>query len=357
MYRSTIKLLVLLLCVGLCACEQSPPTAKPIRPVLSQLVEFSTDWRESTYAGQIRARYVTALSFRLGGKLIERPVEVGDRVEAGTVLARLDPEDVRLRLVEAEAGVAEAQAEQNKAASDLERYRGLRKKNLVSKIKYTEFTNRHEVAKARLQQAQAELEVTRNQAAYTTLSAHRAGVVTETMAEVGQVVTAGQTVVRLTLAGDREVEIAIPENRLTELRQADTIQVSLWADAAASYTGRVREVSPGADPVTRTYSVRITLPDAGPEVQLGMTATVTIRKRREGEVAHLPLSALYQRDSEPAVWVVDGALRVELVPVDVLEFTQTEVLVSGGLDAGQRVVTAGVHKLAPGQRVRVPETE
>ena len=353
-----VTMMAALVLIGLTACEQSPPPQKPVRPVLSQLVEVKADWRQSTYAGQVKARYETPLSFRIGGKITDRRVDVGDNVEAGATLAQLDPADYELGLMEAEARVSAAEAEKDKAETDLERYEKLREKELISSADYTDFANKLNVAKARLRQAEAELEVARNRAVYTVLRADHAGVVTAVEIEKGQVVAAGQTVLRLALEGKKEVVIAVPENRLVELNEAQEIRISLWANPDRSYEGRLRETSPGADPITRTYSAKITLLDADPDVQLGMTATVMVHQRGEGEVARLPLSSIYQQETgDPAVWLVNADNRIDLAPVEVAEYTFDEVLIRSGLASGQRVVTAGVHKLTSGQQVRVAEGE
>ena len=353
-----VTMMATLVLMSLTGCEQPPPPAKPVRPVLSQLVEVKADWRESTYAGAVKARHETPLSFRIAGKIVDRRVDVGDNVEAGATLAQLDPADYELKLVEAEAKVAAARAEKSKAETDVARYKKLLKKNLIANADYTDFANKLSVAKARLRQTEAELEVTRNRAIYTTLKADHAGVVTSVEIEKGQVVAAGQTVLRLALEGKKEVVIAVPENRLNELNETQEIRISLWANPDKSYKGSLREISPGADPITRTYSAKITLLDADPAVQLGMTATVTVRQHMEGEVVRLPLSSIYQQETgDPAVWLVNAENIVNLVPVEVAEYTFGEVLISSGLASGQRVVTAGVHKLTPGQQVRVAEVD
>ncbi len=340
----------------LSGCQDEVVTEKPVRPVLSQVVNFKPYWQESSYAGEVRARYETALGFRIDGKIVQRHVEVGQRVAAGDVLARLDPADYRLRLLEAEAELAVARAERNKASADRERYATLLKKQVVSKAEYTDYNNAFDVAEARLRQAEAELEVTRNRTGYTALITDRAGIVTSLEAEEGQVVSAGQTVARLARSGQKEAVISVPEHRLEELRTAETINIRLWAVPGRVYKGKVREMSPGADPVTRTYRVRITVEDAGPEVQLGMTATADVRRRLHDKVAQLPLSAIFQQQGQPAVWVLDPAsMQVGLLPVEVLQYRQDGVLIRSGIEDGQRVVTAGVHKLVSGQRVRLPE--
>ncbi len=355
LFQPPIRVISLVLAlVALSACEKAPPPPQAIRPVLHQVVEIRPHWQEANYAGEVRARYETALGFRINGKITERSVEVGATVKQGALLARLDPEDHRLQLMKAEAGLAASSAEKKKAAADLDRYSMLLKKKVVSKADYQDYVNTFDVAKARLKQAQAQLEVTRNQAKYTALRASQGGVITTVEAEVGQVVAAGQTIMRLALAQEKEVVIAVAENRLDELRRTDDIRITLWADQDSVYQGRVREISPGADPVTRTYAVKITLFDAGPAVQLGMTATVTVRRRLRGELASLPLTAIFQQKDRPAVWIVSPETnRVTLHPVEVAEYQHDVVLIRSGLKSGQHVVTVGVHKLIPDQKVRL----
>ena len=268
-----------------------------IRPVVTQTVDITENWQEATYAGEVKARYKMALGFRIGGKVVERFVEVGNVVVPGALLARLDPDDSQLQLMEAKGGLEAARAEKKKAELDLKRYTKLYREKMISAAEHLQFTNVLEVAKARLKQAEAHLEVSRNQADYTHLYADKGGVITALDMEVGQVVVAGQTVVNVALPEEKEVVIAVAENRLDEIRQADEIKISLWIDPDTYYRGRVREVSPGADPVTRTYSVKISLMDNDPRIQLGMTTTVRIAQKKKGKVARLPLNAIYQKDS------------------------------------------------------------
>lgn len=337
-------------------CKEEAPVEKPVRPVLTTTVRIQPYWQRHTYSGEIRARYETDLGFRINGKIVERPVEVGDEVAPDEVLARLDPADYKLRLTEAEAALAAAQAEMEKARGDLNRYGSLLERKLVSDADYQDFRNAYDVATARERQAVASVSVARNQADYTTLSANRKGIVTAVEAEEGQVIVAGQTVARLALCCEKDVVISIPENRLDEVRDADEVVISLWAVPDSAYQGKVREVSPGADPVTRTYRVRITLPDAGADVQYGMTASVQVGRRLHAQAALLPATALFQDDGGHAVWVLDReSMTVALRPIEVTEYRQDGLLVGGGISDGELVVSAGVHLLVPGQEVRLVE--
>lgn len=341
-------------------CKKEQKTETVIRPVISQQVEIQENWQQATYAGEVKARYKMALGFRIGGKIVERFVEVGDVVAPGTLLARLDTGDSILQFMEAEGALAAATAEKKKAELDLTRYSKLYKEKMISASEHLRFSNSLDIAKAKVTQAKAHLEVTRNQSDYTHLYADKGGVITALEMEVGQVVVAGQTVVNLALPEEKEVIIAVAESRLAEIRQADEIKVSLWIDPKRYYPGRIREISPGADPVTRTYRVRISLLEIDEKVQLGMTTSVFIIHKKQGMVAKLPLSSVYQTSSnhgaKSAVWIVSPQTsQVQLQPVEILEYQYDSVLIKSGVKNGQIVVTAGVHKLHPGQQVRLLE--
>jgi multidrug efflux system membrane fusion protein len=277
-------------------------------------------------------------------------------VKKGDALARLDPEDQQLNTRGAQSQLAAAKSEYEQNKADLERYTDLYQKEFISKAEFDRRQNSYNVAKARLEQAQAQLAVTKNQTGYTELAADHAGVVTAIPIEVGQVVAAGQTVMKLARTDDREVVISIPENRLAELAAAREIDISLWADPSKVYKGKLREVSPSADPVTRTYAAKISVRDADPAMKLGMTANVYLRGMQRTVAVMLPATALFQDNGHAAVWIVDKATRqVKLVPVQIGEYVEDRVAVVSGLSVGDLVVRAGVHKLFPGEKVRVHE--
>ena len=333
--------------------EARPEAALPVRVTPAVL---SDQRLHASYSGDVRARYETDLGFRVGGKILAREVEVGSAVKSGEVLARLDPQDLELNILSARSQLEAARSDYEQARADLERYRNLLKKRFISEAEFDRRTNQYRVAKAKLEQAQAELGVSQNQLAYATLRADGDGVITAILAESGQVVAAGQTVLRTARGEEREVVISVPENRLDELKAANDIRVTLWADPGVTYKGQVREVSPGADPVTRTYTVKVSLLDADHRVKLGMTANVLLGSTRPAHAVELPLTALYRKDGSAAVWVVDAATAtVKLVPVRLGEYHENTFTVLDGLQSGDLVVTAGVHKLIPGQRVKVPQ--
>lgn len=308
----------------------------------------------ASFAGEVRARSESALGFRVGGKIVARLVDVGATVKPGTPLARLDARDLQLNAASAQSQLAAAQADVTQAEADYARYRDLFEKKFISAAEIDRRKATLDVAQARLAQARAQLNVADNQTGYAVLAADRAGVITAVEADVGQVVAAGQTVVRLAREAEKEILITVPENRLPEVQAAQAIEISLWAAPNKRYAGKVREVSPSADAVTRTYAVRIAVADADAAMRLGMTAGVLLKSASAGDGFVLPLTSLYQKGADTALWVIDPATHtVNLKPVKVGVYRETEVTVLSGINAGDVVVTAGVHKLTPGQKVRL----
>jgi multidrug efflux system membrane fusion protein len=354
--RAALSLIAIPL--ALAGCGQPAEPVDATRPVTVVKVQANGDQTEISYTGDVRARYETALGFRVAGKLVSREVDVGSRVTKGQTLARLDPSDYQLNIQAARSQLAAAESDFRQAKDDLERYSELYQKKFISAAEFDRRKTAFETAQARLEQAQAQLGVTRNQSAYTTLRADQDGIVTAINAEVGQVVAAGTPVMKVARPEEKEVVVSVPESRLDELRDVREIAVSLWAEPDARFKGRIREVSPSADPVTRTYTVKVTLLDASPRVQLGMTANVFLGRAAGAPAVKLPLSALYQKGTQPAVWLVEpGTSKVVLTPVKVGRYTQDAVEVIEGLKTGDTVVRAGVHKLFEGETVRViPES-
>jgi RND family efflux transporter MFP subunit len=344
--------LALSACLG--ACGKAPE--KPTEPRLVNVVkaEPGAGSSEVAYSGDVRARYETNLGFRVPGKIVARNVEVGTVVRAGETLARLDPEDQKLNTQNAESQLVAAKSEFDQLKADLERYSDLYKKEFISKAEYDRHVSNFNVAEARLAQARTQVSATRNQTGYTALNADHAGVVTAIQAEVGQVVAAGQTVVKLARTDEKEVVISVPENRLAELGASKDITITLWANPSLKYRGRVREISPSADPVTRTYAAKITVLNANAAMKLGMTANVYLKGVQREATTMLPATALFQEGGKAAVWVVDpGTRTVKLVPVIVGEYLEDKVAIASGLNKGDIVVRAGVHKLFEGEKVRL----
>ncbi len=322
-----------------CGREAAPPQPPKVVRILVAGETATTD--ERTYSGEVRARHETTLAFRTGGKIVARLADVGATVRAGQPLARLDPTDAALQSVQAEA-------QRTLAAADLKRFQDLRARNFVSQ---SALDAKETAAKA----AEAQAALARNQAAYATLAADHDGVVAAVLAEPGQVVAAGQGVFRLARDGEREIAIAIPESRLSGLKIGAPAQVTLWAAGGKSYRGELRELSPAADPLTRTYAARVRLADADPTFALGMTASVRFVGPAQDAVT-IPLTALYQQggnDKGAAVWIVGPEQTVSLRPVRVAGYTDAGVVLADGLARGERIVAAGVHKLTAGEKVRI----
>ncbi len=321
----------------LAACDKAPLAPLPPPAVKILVVGQAVEHAASAYSGEVRARYETPLAFRIGGKLLERKVDTGTAVRAGQVLARLDPADVRLA-----SGQAEAQ--HALALADAKRYRDLHARNFVSAAAL-------DAKETALTSAAAQAGMARNQAAYATLSADHGGIVAAVLAEPGQVVSAGQPVLRIARDGEREVAIAVPETAVTRLKPGMTAAISLWS-GGRTYQGRLRELSPAADPATRTYAARVSVPDADAGLALGMTASV--RFSAESDAAPVvPLAALFQQGEKFAVWSIGRDNTVSLKPVTVTGYTDAGARIAAGLQPGERIVAAGVHKLAAGQKVRI----
>ncbi|MDD5301046.1 MAG: efflux RND transporter periplasmic adaptor subunit [Gallionella sp.] len=341
--KPSILLFVLALVLAGCG-KESAPAARVERPALTLVVGSAATAGGNTYSGEIRARHETQLGFRIGGKIIERLVDAGTQVRAGQVLMRLDPGDTGLQLDSAEAQYQLAEA-------DAKRYRDLRSKGFVSQSAL-------DARETALKAAAAQAGLARNQSAYATLHADRAGVVAATLAEVGQVVIAGQPVVRLAQHGEREVAIALPESQLANLKIGAAAAITLLTagDSAAPLAGRLRELAPVADPASRTYAARVALDQSGPDVALGMTARVYFTTNKKSDGLLIPLTAIFQQGKQAAVWIVAVDRTVSLRPVQVAAYRDDGAVITGGLAAGERIVSNGVHRLAAGEKIRAIES-
>ena len=350
--RNTTVLLFLGVLFFGCA-KQEPPAEGP-RPARVVKVALGVQSHQANYSGEVRARFETALAFRVGGKIVKRHIEVGSTVKAGQLLAELDPQDLRLAEAASRAQLGAAQADFDLAERDLKRYTELLEKKFISPADYERRKNLFDTARARFAQVKAQHAVSANQAVYSQLRADHDGVIVSIEAEAGQVVAMGQPVMRLVQPQEKEVVVNVPENRLAELSAAQDIRISLWAEPGKLYRGKVREISPAADPVTRTYTAKVTVLDAVPAMQLGMTANVLLGGGTTTPAAELPLTALYQLRGDPAIWLVEPTSgKVRLIAVKVGEYREKTFTVVSGLKDGDNVVSAGVHKLVPGQQVRV----
>lgn len=335
------------------ALAAEPAPAKAPRPVQVVKVAPAPSVAERSYTGTVRARIETAMGFRVAGKLATRRVDVGDRVAAGQVLAELDADDFRLSLQAAEAQVASSAAAATQTAADERRYRQLLADGHVSPAEYDRRKATADAAREGLKAAERQRDLARNRLDYAVLRADAAGVVTAVTAEAGQVVDVGRAVVTVARTAEIEAVVAIPEGRLAELREARA-EASFWAAPDRRVPATLRELSPEADPVTRTHTARFTLPAEAGAV-LGATATVHLSKPAQPAI-RLPRSAVVDFGAGPQVWAVDAAGgRLTPVKVALGPLAEDEVTVSGDLKAGDLVVAIGAHRLDGSEAVRVVE--
>lgn len=339
-----------LIALGGCAKQEAKP--EPLRPVRTVVVSENgaAEW---ALPGEVRARYETRLSFRLPGQMLARKVETGEQVRAGQTVAVLDARDARLGESSARAQLAQAESQAALAQADLKRFTELRAKNFISQAEYDRREAQARQAHEQAAAARAQASQAANQVTYTLLTAPHAGVITAIEAEAGQVLAAGQTVARLARPEELEVAVNVPEHRLAAFRKAGEYEVRLWSAPGKSYRGRLRELSPVADPATRTYTARISLQDEDGSFAIGMTAELRVRTDTDA-APQIPLSALFHRDGKPAVWLMDQD-RVRLTEVTTGEVNGNSVAIVAGLQPGQRVVSAGVQRLEDGQRVASAE--
>lgn len=346
--------LALALTGGLGACSRPAPAPEPVRAVRTLTVAAESAGGVHEYAAEVRARTESRLGFRVGGKMVARPAEVGQRVRAGQVLAQLDATDLKLGQEAALAATRAAQTQYDLAAAEFKRYQELRAQGFISGLELERREATLKAQKAQLDQALAQARVQGNQAGYAALVATAAGVVTATEAEVGAVLTAGAPVLRLAHDGARDAVFAVPEDGAAAMRallgKTGALKVRGWGSTAL-LPATVREVAAAADPATRTFLVKADVGSAA--VQLGQTVTVLAELPRAEGITRLPLSAVMQQQGRTAVWLLDTAsMTVKVQPVTVAGADGNTVVVAAGLQPGQQVVTAGVHVLTPGQKVK-----
>lgn len=355
--RPRLAALVVLVLSG---CSAPPPPVPGPRPVVVEAPRpLLGPGAGEALPGAIHAQVEADLSFRVAGKVAARKVDMGAHVERGTVLAVLDPVDARLNLANASSGVTAAEADLSLARAEQQRYQDLRARSFVGQSQLDQRVNLTRLAEARLSQAKSQHDLAANQSRYTHLTADAAGVVTQIMVEPGNVVSAGQPVLRFAADGEREVYVSVPEGRVDALRQTTRIAIEVLNNPGRHYQGRVRDIDPQADTATRTHLARVTVVDADEHVQLGATATVMLTAITTAHSFRLPAAALGNIASgKPAVWRIhrsDKGMTVEAVPVEVLRYLDGEVLISGPLSTEDRLVTAGVHRLSAGMVVQAIE--
>lgn len=339
-----------ILVVGILLSGCGKDVAVPKPPVVKvQQVKLSNAAAEENYSGVVCGRYETKLSFQVGGKIVARDVQVGSFVRAGEILMTLDPKDIVEQSHSAEAQVASTQAQLQLAQMNLERYTELFKSEAIAAAVLDQYRAQYDAAKAAHDAAVAQAQQSRNALDYTTLTATADGVISNVNAEVGQVVAAGQNVLTLVQTAELEVAVNIPENKISAVQIGRNVTINFWATNDI-VSGTVREISPIADSASRTFTVKISLPElSADKIQLGMTANVSMTENFPNAIV-LPMSAIYQTGDAAQVWLVDNG-KVSLRKVEVTAFDENNVQVRG-LQSGDTVVVAGVHKLRDGQQVR-----
>lgn len=356
MSKPSIRTGAALLCATLllAACSRPAPTEEPVRSVKLVTVGLGQIGSSAEFAGEVRARVESRLGFRVAGKLVRRQAEPGQRVRAGELLAQLDPQDYQLAADAARAQVSAASTNRDLAAADFKRFKDLREQNFISSAELERREASLKAAQAQLDQAQAQLAGQGNQAAYTRLLADVSGVVTAVEAEVGQVLAAGTPVLRIAQDGARDVVFAVPEDKVMQIKKGSAVEVRGWS-GGAPIQGVVREVAASADPVTRTFGVKVAIGSRSAP-PLGSTVSVLPQAfaRNGAPVIKLPTSAFRQDGQTSAVWVLDStSMTVRLQPVQIATADGNEVVVAAGLQPGLQVVVAGVHVLSPGQKVTI----
>ena len=340
--------------VVLQGCKPAPAAVEPLRAVRTWEVGTASVQQHQEFAAEVRARVESRLGFRVPGKLVERPVQLGQTVRAGQVLARLDPQDLNLGQDAARAALASAQAQLELAESDFKRYVALRDQGFISSAELERREATVKSARAAAQQARAQLSVQANQSGYALLQADAGGVITAVEAEPGMVMSAGASVLRLAHDGPRDAWFSVPEDRVAAVRalqgRAGALTVRPWGGDARTWPATVREVSAAADPATRTFLVKADLGKAA--ASLGQTATVVMPGPPLEQALLLPLSALFEQGGKTQVWVLDRSrMTVQPRAVQTLAPQGNQVAIGSGLKAGETIVTAGVHALSPGQQV------
>jgi multidrug efflux system membrane fusion protein len=354
--KPAIAIAVAVLATLLGACSKEPVKVEDIRPVRAIVLSANSIDIDAEFAGEVRARVESRLAFRVPGKITARKVDPGTLVKRGQVLMQLDPQDLQLSQAQAKAGLRAAETARDLAKSELKRYQELRVKNFVSQAVLDQKLSGYNAAQAQVDAAQAAYFGQSNQAGYATLVADIDGVVTAVDAEVGQVVTPGAPVVRVAKTTEKEIVIGLPEDKVDTLRKVQDVTVRLWANPKVVIPGKIREVSPVADAATRTYAVKVSIPDSAEDVKLGMTALVQFSSTTATPLIRVPLTALFHEKATTSVWVVENGA-VKLMPVQVGGTAGNEVVLVGGVKPGQTVVTAGVNLLKQDQKVKILPAE
>ncbi|MER9429566.1 efflux RND transporter periplasmic adaptor subunit [Mesorhizobium sp. M0408] len=346
--------LIMVVALGLAGCSQEKAeVTEIIRPVKVVEIAKASDTRQLSYSGSVRARTEMNLGFRINGKITERLVDIGDRVKPCDVLARIDPTDYELSVRSAQASLDAADRQVETVELTRKRAEQLYAKNFAPKSQLEQATLAYNQAVATRDSARSQLAQAQNQVRYTDLKADKNGIVTAVAADVGQVVGSGTPVVTVAIDGEKEVLIAVPETDIAEFKPGKTVKAGFWSDEALTLDGKVREVAGSADPQSRTFAVRVSLPNDS-RVLLGMTASIEAAADNRQQLVSIPLAALAQKDSQSIVWTVDrNGGTVHAHPVKVAAFTPDGVSVADGLKPGDVVVAAGTQFMTENLKVKL----
>lgn len=350
-YAAIVALAALALLPACRRAEEPPPPE--IRPVRVISIEQRAAGETVSLTGTVQAQTEVNFSFRIDGRMIDRSVNVGDAVRPGQVLARLDPSNEDASAASARAQLASARAQAVEQRNNFNRQKELLAQRFISQAAFDQFTANLQSAESQVKSAQAQVDLAQNRVSYTRLVADAGGAVTKVGAEPGEVVPGGRMIVQIARAGGRDAVFNVPAQIKDAAPKNPEITVALTTDLKVSAKGRVREVSPRADPVTGTFQVRVGLIDPPPGLRLG--STVTGRMRIDTAAAiEIPGAALIRKGAQSAVWIVDPKTQtVSQRPINVGSHDADRVVVAGGLETGDLVVTAGVQALHPGQKVRL----
>lgn len=331
------------------------PTIQKEPPIVKTLVigQNNTE-KNNIYPGEIRGRYESNLSFQVTGKINARYVNIGDTVQAGQILMSIDPKDILQAVENSNAQYSAADANQKLAAENARRYQSLYESGAVSKAVLDQYNTQLEAANASLRQAQAQVNTSQNQLDYTDLRSDADGVVANISGEVGQIAAAGNPLVTVIRSGEREVQIFIPENQLADVAVGQKATITFWALNNIQVNGTVREISPIADPATKTYKARVSITDMPADAKLGMTAKVYLANGNENEIT-IPLTSIYQTGNVPQVWVVENN-QVHLREITIRNYSGNNAIVDTGLKPGDTIIVSGINKLTENQTVRLAES-